>query len=121
MKEQKPQRSRWGRGRGFCLTTDPLTSCEVEATVELMTVGLAELVNAKIERREPKVSFWTYDQAVLVSERDRLAALEETPRPVTTVRINRVEQVEELAMLVTLTGTAHALGRPTRRRQSCKP
>src|SRR5262249_33791811 len=49
-KEQKPQRSRWGRGRGFCLTTDSLTSCEVETTVELMTVGLAELVNARIER-----------------------------------------------------------------------
>ena len=47
MKEQKPQRERWGRGRGFCLTTDALTSCEVEATVELMTVRLAELVNAK--------------------------------------------------------------------------
>jgi|APPan5920702752_1055751.scaffolds.fasta_scaffold70587_1 hypothetical protein len=47
MKEQKPQRERWGRGRGFCLTTDALTSCEVEAMVELMTVGLAELVNAR--------------------------------------------------------------------------
>ena len=106
MKEQKPQRSRWGRGRGFCLTTDPLTSCEVEATVELMTVGLAELVNAKIERREPKVSFWTYDQAVLVSERDRLAALEETPPAGDDGAYHRAEQVEALAMLVTLVGTA---------------
>ena len=30
---------------------------------------------------------WACDQAVLVSEGDRLTALEETPRPVTTVRI----------------------------------
>jgi len=36
-----------GAGPGFCLTTDALTSCEVEAMVELMTVGLAELVNAR--------------------------------------------------------------------------
>jgi hypothetical protein len=45
------------------------------------------LVNAKIKRREPKVSFWTYDRAVLVSERDRLAALGGNAPPVTTVRI----------------------------------
>ena len=43
--------------RGLCLaTTDPPHSCEVEAMVELMTVRLAELVNARMSEewaREP--------------------------------------------------------------------
>jgi hypothetical protein len=38
-----------GMCRGLCLaTTDPPHSCEVEAMVELMTVRLAELVNARM-------------------------------------------------------------------------
>jgi hypothetical protein len=39
--------------RGLCLaTTDPPHSCEVEAMVELMTVRLAELVNARMRRSD---------------------------------------------------------------------
>jgi len=46
---EAPARTLGGGAGDSALQLSP-HSCEVEATVELMTVGLAELVNAKIER-----------------------------------------------------------------------
>jgi hypothetical protein len=50
MKEQKPQRRVEVVPELLPCNNRPPLSCEVEAMAELMTVRLAELVNAKIER-----------------------------------------------------------------------
>ena len=46
--------------RGFCLVaTDPPDSCEVEAMAELMTVRLAELVNARVGTYRLDLCLWS--------------------------------------------------------------
>src|SRR5215471_3172223 len=66
MKEQKPQREVEGVVPRLLPATDPRPSCEGKTTVELMTVRLAELVNA---RMEPTGWICVYAHAVPVSEK----------------------------------------------------
>jgi hypothetical protein len=56
----------------------PPHGCEVEAMVELVTVRLADLVNARIERWNPQVIY-----AVPVRQIAAVQVREETPLPMT--------------------------------------